>query len=122
MGGLCYQPNYKNWAPNDVYSASVSPTLSLKQEVIAECNGLTEFRVWLDASEADPQGATEFSLPDPNSAGKHYLFDIRAAQGQGPQIAYSLQQEYPEGTLYENDDDVNRDMIFKMGCVAGWTQ
>lgn len=152
MGGLCYQPNYKNWAPNDVYSAPVSPDLSLKQEVIAECNGLTQFRVWLDASAADDQGITEFSLtesgtgevlmrstvsnaelpvkswytltsePDLNSSGKTYLFTVQTAQAQGPQVAYSLQQEYPEGALYENDDDVNRDMIFQMGCVAGWNQ
>jgi hypothetical protein len=106
--------------------------------------------VWLDASAADPLGLTEFSLtesgtgevlmrstvsnaklpvkswhtltsePDLNSNGKLYLFTVQSTQGQGPQVAYSLQQEYPEGALYENDDDINRDMIFQMGCVAGW--
>ncbi|HET7143485.1 MAG TPA: DUF2142 domain-containing protein [Anaerolineales bacterium] len=151
-GGLCYQPNYKNWAPNEVYSAPISADLSLRQEVIAECNGMTEFRVWLDASASNPTGITEFSLVDADtgrvvvsssvsntdlprktwytltftpvmdSLGKLYLFNIRvgSGDGQGPRIAYSLKQEYIEGNLYENSDDINRDVIFQMGCLAGW--
>jgi uncharacterized membrane protein len=149
-GGLCYQPNYKNWAPNDLYSEAILKDLSLKQEVIAECDGMTAFRVWMDASGADPGGVTEFSLtesttgevvmrssvsnadlpektwytltfpPVLDSSGRLYLFDIRAGSGIGPRMAYSLQQEYIEGNLYENEDDVNRDIIFQTGCVAGW--
>ena len=154
VGGLCYQPNYKNWAPNELYSAPISRALSLKQEVVAECDQMTQFRVWLDASAADPQGATEFSLveaatgrevasstvsnadlptktwftltfrPQAGSLAKMYLFSIRTGRGdgRGPRIAYSLQQEYIEGNLYENSDDINRDVIFQTACVAGWAK
>jgi uncharacterized membrane protein len=152
VGGLCYQPNYKNWAPNEIYSAPVSADLSIKQEVVAECNGMTEFRVWMDASTSDPEEFTDFSLVDKNtdrevvstsilnanlprkswyiltfppemeSSGKMYLLYIHAGmeKGQGPRIAYSIQQEYIDGSLYENGFDVNRDVIFQMGCLASW--
>ncbi len=151
-GGLCRQPNYKNWAPNELYSAPISKNLSLKQEAIAECDGMTEFRVWVDASASDPNASTEFLLVDANngtsvadvivsnaelpakswytltfsprldSSGTKYLLNIHSESedGKGPRIAYSLQQEYPEGSLYENNDDINRDVIFQMGCAAGW--
>lgn len=60
--------------------------------------------------------------PVMDSLGKLYLFNIRvgSGDGQGARIAYSLKQEYIEGNLYENSDDINRDVIFQMGCVAGW--
>ncbi|MBC7876096.1 MAG: DUF2142 domain-containing protein [Anaerolineales bacterium] len=154
VDGLCYQPNYKNWAPNDLYSAPISKDLSLKQEVIAECDGLTEFRVWIDASAADPKDITQISLIDAgtgntmasesvlnvnlpvqkwyklnfpadwDSKGKLYLLKINVenGDGEGPRIAYSLQQEYINGNLYENNDDINRDIIFMTGCVAGWNK
>ncbi|HUG35230.1 MAG TPA: DUF2142 domain-containing protein [Anaerolineales bacterium] len=108
--GLCYQPNYKNWAPDELYSPPVSNQLTLTQEIVPECNGATELRVWLDASEADPKGTTEFILEEvhlerdltrvaiPNSAmperswyslkfapdwesnGKFYLLTIRGSE------------------------------------------
>ncbi|MBI5962436.1 MAG: DUF2142 domain-containing protein [Chloroflexi bacterium] len=147
-GGLCYQPNYKNWAPNELYSAPISKDLSLHQGVVAECDGMAEFRVWMDVSASDLKGITNFSLVDaktnrevasssvsnadlpekswytltfpPNwdSSGRLYVFNINTANGQGPRIAYSLQQEYIEGDLYENSDTINRDMIFQMGCAS----
>ena len=152
VGGLCYQPNYKNWAPNDLYSAPISADLSLKQKFSAECDGMTEFRVWLDSSAATPNGITEFSLvnldtdlavvnlsvsnadlpqktwytltfpPDFNSAGKSYAFHISdgSGKGDGPQIAYSLKPEYLRGKLFENETAVDNDIIFQVGCIAGW--
>jgi hypothetical protein len=149
-GGLCYQPNYKNWAPDEVYSAPVSESLSIRQEAVAECDGMTEFLVWMDASKANVNTITEITLMDAgtkdeiahasvakselpiknwyilsfppvwNSAGNMYVINITAKGGDGPQVAYSLRQEYVEGKLYENLDTVDRDAIFKMGCVAGW--
>jgi len=149
-GGLCYQPNYKNWAPDDVYSSPLSASLSLRQEVLAECDGMTKFLVWMDASEADKSASTSFSLTDAvsgdvivfnnvlnmdlpskswyilsfppvwSSKGSLYLLDITTKQKNGPRIAYSLRQEYVEGQLYENNNDIPKDIIFKMGCVAGW--
>jgi hypothetical protein len=65
--GLCYQPNYKNWAPDELYSPPISDQLTLVQEIIPECNGVTELRIWLDASGADPEGTTVFTLQDVHS-------------------------------------------------------
>lgn len=149
--GLCYQPNYKNWAPDDLYSAPISNQLALSQEIVPECNGMTELRVWINAKDADPNGTTQLILldvaqeheavnvnipnsefpagswysvnfePDWASNGKFYLLTIRTDQqnNTGPRIAYSLRQEYPAGKLYENDQPVNKDVIFQTGCIAG---
>jgi uncharacterized membrane protein len=64
--GLCYQPNYKNWAPDELYSPPLSNQLTLKQEIVLECNGATEVRVWMNAEKTDPAGTTEFILEDVN--------------------------------------------------------
>jgi len=150
-GGLCYQPNYKNWAPNELYSPSISSHLDLKQEIIAECSGMTEFRVWVNAADADPNGKTNFILrdasdkrdvfnvsasnadlpsgdwftltfqPDWTSDGKLYILTIQSDQDSiGAKIAYSLKQEYLVGKLYENEQAIDKDLIFQMGCIAGW--
>ncbi len=149
QSGLCYQPNYKNWAPDERYSSPVSTQLTLKQEIVLECNGASEVRVWVNASEANPSGTTKFILqdvdqgreilqetvsnakfpnggwftlhfdPDWESLGKFYLLTI-TSNSTGPQIAYSLRAEYPAGKLFENDQPMPQDMIFQTGCVAGW--
>jgi len=148
QGGLCHQPNYKNWAPDELYSSPISNQLTLKQEIVLECNGATEIRVWVNGKDADPAGSTEFVLQDVNlgreiirnvvansefpegswftlqfepdweSNGKFYLLTISSGDS-GPRIAYSLRAEYPAGKLYENDQSVPNDMIFQTGCVAG---
>jgi len=150
--GLCYQPEYKNWDPNARYSAPVSQTLSLTQEIVAECNGLREIRIWVDSTDASASGATEFSLYErdsldplvtgtvPNarlpqggwyalqlgtewqSSGKLYRLEIQAGPpftGPGPRIALSLRPEYEPGQLYQNLSQLDTDLIFKYGCVAG---
>ncbi|WKZ46804.1 MAG: DUF2142 domain-containing protein [Anaerolineales bacterium] len=149
QAGLCYQPNYKNWAPDALYSQPVSPQLTLKQEIVPECRGVSEVRVWVNGDQADPSGMTEFVLrdvnqsreiirkvvsnsefpagswftlrfdPDWESLGKFYLLTI-SSQDTGPQIAYSLRAEYPAGKLFENDVPMQEDLIFQTGCIAGW--
>lgn len=146
--GLCYQPNYKNWAPDNLYSAPVSKQLTLSQEIVPECNGMTELRVWINAKDAEPKGTTQFILLDvtqkretvnvniPNSElpnggwysvnfkpewasnGIHYLLTLRS-ENTGPRVAYSLRQEYPAGKLYENGQPIEKDVIFQTGCLAG---
>lgn len=151
---LCYQPNYKNWAPNDLYSSPISESLTLRQEIVPECSGMTELRLWVNAENADAGASTQFTLTDvrrqtdviqvsvPNSelpsrawyslsfpsiwdsSGNLYELTIRA-EGEGtngPQIAYSLRQEYPAGKLFENDEPIQRDVIFQTGCIAGWNK
>jgi len=149
QAGLCYQPNYKNWAPDEEYSAPLTEKLTLTQEIVPECNGMTELRIWIDATGADQTGITEFILnnvnndsnvidvdipnselptggwyplqfqPNWSSSGTFYLLTIRAG-GTGPRIAYSLRAEYPAGKLYENEKALGQDMIFQTGCIAGW--
>jgi len=60
--GLCYQPVYKNWAPNDRYSSPVSIDHELRQEFIVKCNGFAEVRVWADGTNSAPDGQVRFSL------------------------------------------------------------
>jgi uncharacterized membrane protein len=149
---LCYQPNYKNWAPNDAYSSPISDSLTLRQEIVAECSGMTELRVWVNAAEADPNAFTQFTLtnvqqqrevvrtsvqnsdlptgawyalnfdPDWGSDGEFYILTISTQNDNGPQVAYSLRQEYPAGKLFENDEPIQRDVIFQTGCIAGWNR
>ncbi len=149
QSGLCYQPNYKNWAPNEVFSSPVSGQLTLAQEIVAECAGMTELRVWVNAADTDTDGTTGFHLldvharrevvslnvpnselpaggwytlrfpPDWESNGAFYLLTIRS-DGDGARIAYSLRPEYPAGKLFENDQEIEQDILFQTGCVAGW--
>jgi len=65
--GLCYLPSYKNWAPNERFSMPISRSESLLQEVIAECDGLSQVRVWVDSSELLADGKTDFVFRDPTT-------------------------------------------------------
>lgn len=149
--GLCYQPNYKNWAPDRLYSAPVNTQLTLSQEIVPECNGVSEVRVWVNAADAEPNGTTGFHLknvqleqtitnvrvanselphngwytlrfqPDWESNGKFYLLTIIGNQQSeaGPRFAYSLKPEYPAGKLFENNQPLDKDLIFQTGCLTG---
>lgn len=63
---LCYQPVYKNWAPEDRYSPPLSSDLALTQEISPECDGMQEVRVWVNAGEAAPTASVRFKLHDPH--------------------------------------------------------
>lgn len=149
--GLCYQPVYKNWAPDARYSPPLSATTSLIQEIVPECDDLTEVRVWVNSSAADGKETTEFQVkdtvkdffvadqsvpnnelpqggwytlkfqPDQVSSGKLYLLTIRSnSLGRGPEIGYTLKPEYKLGKLYENGEAAQQDLVFQVGCIAGW--
>lgn len=60
--GLCYQPMYKNWAPEANYSAPVQGNTEYEETFPAECDGVTQVRLWLDASGAESSAATEFVI------------------------------------------------------------
>jgi hypothetical protein len=62
--GLCYLPQYKNWAPEERFSPPFSQDLELRQELQAECANLAQVRVWTDSSEASPAGSVEIALRD----------------------------------------------------------
>jgi uncharacterized membrane protein len=62
-GGVCYQPVYRNWAPNDQFSAPVLQTDHLSQTFVADCSPLTRVRVWSDAP-VDTNASTRLTLKD----------------------------------------------------------
>jgi uncharacterized membrane protein len=66
--GLCYQPNYKNYAPESKYSSPISSEFSLKQEIYPECDGMTTIRVWINSEKSSPHAKTEFEISDQNGA------------------------------------------------------
>lgn len=65
--GLCYQPNYKNWSP-ELASPPTSPPLAagnrLEQSFEAECDGLTEVRLWARSPADRSGGAAAFSVSE----------------------------------------------------------
>jgi uncharacterized membrane protein len=63
--GLCYQPQYKNWAPESVSSPPISSSLTLTQEIVPACNHMTDLRVWVNSRGADPQATTTVLLRAP---------------------------------------------------------
>ena len=65
--GLCYQPYYKNWAPNTISSAPISSEMSLTQEIVPECDGIAALRVWADSSGAAQSTVTKLVLRNTDS-------------------------------------------------------
>lgn len=62
--GLCYQPYYKNWAPHLFYSEPISSSFTLQQEIVPECQGAAEIRVWADGSNSPQDGELKLVLRD----------------------------------------------------------
>ena len=147
--GLCYQPQYKNWAPEASSSPSISPAMTLKQEIVPACNGMTEMRVWVNSTGTDPSGTTTLILrapteqkdvvdttftnsdmtkdgwltanfnPEWQSANQLYILSLQGSSTNGIQVAYSLKSEYHTGKLFENAVSMGQDMIFQYGCLTG---
>jgi uncharacterized membrane protein len=147
--GLCYQPQYKNWAPQTDSSRPVSPNLALTQEIVPACNGMTELSVWVNSQGTDPNGMTELTLraptqqkdvvqqmiknagvspsawltvhfkPEWKSRDQLYVLALRGSSPGGIQVGYSEKPEYLKGRLYENEAALGQDMLFQYGCIAG---
>ena len=147
--GLCYQPQYKNWAPQASSSPPISPTLTLKQEIVPACNGMTEMRVWVNSNGNDPSATTTLNLrapteqkdvvnhtftnseitkdgwltvnfnPEWQSDNQLYILTLQGTSVSGIQVGYSLKSEYHTGKLFENTAAMGQDMIFQYGCLTG---
>ncbi len=52
--GLCYLPKYRNWNPPGSQVLPVSGTHVVSQDFVAECDNLTEVRVWTRNNEMAP--------------------------------------------------------------------
>ncbi len=146
---LCYQPNYKNWAPQDSSSQPISPTLTLTQEIIPTCAGMTELSVWVNSNGADPAGTTTLTFratseqqdlvqqtftngqiakdgwltvnfrPQWESGGQLYLLTLKGSSTGGIQVGYGGKSEYTAGKLLEDGTPSQQDILFEYGCVAG---
>jgi uncharacterized membrane protein len=147
--GLCYQPQYKNWAPEASSSPSISPAMTLKQEIVPACNGMSEMRVWVNSTGTDPSGTTTLNLrapteekdvvnttftnsdmtkdgwlivdfsPEWQSDNQLYIMSLQGSSADGIQVAYSLKSEYHTGKLFEDTTAMGQDMIFQYGCLTG---
>lgn len=106
--GLCYQPNYKNWSPDDLYSSPISSQLKLSQEIVPECNGMTELRVWVNASGSNADESTRFLVQSAND--KMTVVDL-----------YIPNSELPLGNWYSLNfaPDWNSDGKFYLLTIAG---
>lgn len=65
--GICYQPFYKNFSPLLRSSPPISSAVTLVQEFVPACDGLTEMRVRVNSPGDDLQGTLEFTLLDVES-------------------------------------------------------
>lgn len=146
---LCYQPQYKNWAPESVSSPPISSSLTLTQEIVPACSGMTELSVWVNSNGVDPAGTTTLTLraptqerdlirdtfgnadivergwltvafpPEWNSQDQLYLLKLSGSSSDGIQVGYSEKPEYLRGKLLENDTALGQDILFQYGCIAG---
>jgi uncharacterized membrane protein len=62
--GLCYQPQYKNWAPNDHSTQPVAQGVLLQQTFTAVCAPLQSVRVWRAPAAQGSTGETLITLKD----------------------------------------------------------
>lgn len=146
---LCYQPEYKNWAPGSVSSPPISSSLTLTQEIVPACDGLTELSVWVNSRGPDPDATTTLTLraptqekdlihstfkndgidengwltvkfpPEWGSHGQLYVLKMVGSSLDGISVGYSEKPEYRQGKLLENDDPLGTDILFQYGCIAG---
>lgn len=66
--GFCYQPQYKNWAPNDHFTQPVAKNLLLQQTFTAVCAPIQSIRVWSAPSAPGSTGQTLITLRDTTSS------------------------------------------------------
>ncbi len=146
--GLCFQPVYKNWAPDAASSPAVGPSMMLTQEILPKCNEMQEVDVWVN-SPGDPAGTAQFTLrssqgealviqksfnnadlpengwmrlvfqPQAASQDNLYLLTVSGSSPNGIRVGYSLRADYTDGKLYQNGTAVSQDILFQYGCRAG---
>jgi hypothetical protein len=123
--------------------------MTLTQEIVPACDGMTELRVWVNSNGGDDRGTTTLLLRAPSreavldeatyqnrvivergwlrltfpqerdSDGQLYLLKLSGSTSDGIRVAYSEKPEYMRGRLLENDLPLGQDLLFQYGCVAG---
>jgi hypothetical protein len=61
---MCIQPVYKNLDPGIQYSSSLTPGMTLTQEIIPECAGASQMSIWTNTSAGSDKGAARFVVRD----------------------------------------------------------
>jgi len=147
--GLCYQPYYKNWAPEERLSPPLTETTRLVQEIVPECRDMTQVRVWIVAAESPPSSAVAFVLRDPTkdlnlvdatipvpdlprsgwmafdfppqreSAGRLYFLQVAGRGATDVRVGYTSAPENPTVKLFEGDAESELDMFYQYGCLTG---
>jgi hypothetical protein len=147
--GLCYQPVYKNWAPESVSSPPIARNFTLTQEIVPACDGMTEMRVWVNSNGIDPSATTHLLLrapteqmdvarqtfknadvakdgwltvtfsPEWKSRDQLYLLTLAGSADDGIRVGYSEKPDYSKGKLTENSTAIGQDLLFQYGCLAG---
>ena len=150
--GLCYLPKYRNWNPPGSRVLPVGGTHVVSQDFVAECDNLTEVRVWTRNNEMAPVAGLEISLAGeasdevlalgtfnratiPNDGWLHMTFSpIRNSKkerfsitlrpldhlvGQAIGVASSRTDEYFEGHVRLDGEDLDGDLLFQYGCRVG---
>ncbi|MFZ5885553.1 MAG: DUF2142 domain-containing protein [Chloroflexota bacterium] len=78
--GICYQPFYKNFSPLLRSSPPISSDLSLIQEFVPVCSGLTDVRIRVNDPGNDLQGALELTLVDVESGSTLIQTTVRSTE------------------------------------------
>jgi hypothetical protein len=77
-------------------------------------------------SNSDLPNKDWFTLKFPinwQSSGNWYTLTVQTPQGDlsnGIRVASSIRPEYIDAPLLENGSEIENDMIFQYGCIAGW--
>jgi hypothetical protein len=60
--GLCYQPQYKNWAPNTQFTQPVTQGVTLQQNFTGVCTPIQSVRVWSESPSQTGNSETTITL------------------------------------------------------------
>ncbi len=63
-GQECFQPAYRNWAPNTTYSDPVVPGVEINQSILVECNNFEQLKLWVDRLGQNADGSTIIKIRD----------------------------------------------------------
>ena len=109
---LCYQPQYKNWAPESVSSPPISSSFTLTQEIVPACDRMTELRVWVNSEGHGSGGHDHAAAARPHPGEGHPAADApqlrRARIRLADDAASLLKQTSIRPALHSDDHRLSR--------------
>lgn len=92
--------------------------------LIDEENDVVQMEAVKSDIDLPNQGWLTLTFPeDRESGGKWFTLTIQndpPSPAQGVRVASSIQPEYIDAPLIQNGTEIENDMIFQYGCIAGW--